>query len=69
MISQDDIDAFEEGNLTDSLHADIKRALMGVRTALHYLEETGHVKSEELDTAHDQLRSVELNMEKLLNAN
>jgi hypothetical protein len=67
MISQDDIDAFRGGNLTDSVYKDIERALMGVKTAIHYMAETGHIESKELDGIADELMATKFRIERLLN--
>jgi hypothetical protein len=69
MISQDDIDAFNEETLPHPIREDVVRALRGLDSAMHYLEETCHYESQELDDIADELMSVRVRMEGLLNGN
>jgi hypothetical protein len=66
MISQDDIDAFNQEKLTHSLREDIVRALRGVQTAMHYMAETSHHESQELDDIADDLESIKFRIRELL---
>jgi hypothetical protein len=45
---------------------DVKNALAGVRTAIHYLHETGDVYSTELDSAYGSLLDAQVFLESFL---
>lgn len=53
----------------DNVKADIERAVKYVSSAIHYLDETGHYESNDLDEIMSELINIEYRLWELLNAN
>jgi len=66
MITQEDIDAFSELNVPRGVREDVVRALHGLNTAMHYIAETSHYDSQELDDIDDEMQAIKIKLESYL---
>ena len=66
MITQEDIDAFSEFNMPRGVRENVVRALRGLNTAMHYMAETVHYDSQELDDIADEMLAIKIKLESYL---
>lgn len=67
MITQEDIDRMADTpNDFESVRKDIERALQNIRSAKHWLDETGDYNSERLNDAYDNIKIAERQISRVL---
>ena len=67
MITQEDIDRMADTPYDfESVRKDIERALQNIRSAKHWLDETGDYNSERLNDAYDNIKIAERQISRVL---
>jgi cystathionine beta-lyase family protein involved in aluminum resistance len=67
MITQEDIDGMADTpDNFESVRRDVERALQNIRSAKHWLDETGDYNSERLNDAYDNIKIAERQISRVL---